>query len=147
MRIWMSCNNSEFKAHPTFEALQRFPRPVNSPAQMMDRAQKCHMRHERGLLLPALRKVGYIWCAVTCSFFSIILKHNCQVLKDLWVHKSSTLQNGYHHSPVFHTALWIDPIYLWLLSCTPSFLLPFTALRSCQIDFSEALILGCTSSK
>lgn len=79
----MSCHNSEFKAHPTFEALQRFPRPVNPPAWVTNDAQKHSMRHERGLLLPALRKVAAIWCAVTFSFFSTVLKHGRPALKDV----------------------------------------------------------------
>lgn len=105
-------SNLEFKAHPAFEALQRFPRPVPSPAQMMNGAQRYRTRCEGGILLPALRKLGFIWWAVTFSLFSIGGKHNCQVVKDVWVCKSSTFPNGYHHTPAFHPTFPTGAIYL-----------------------------------
>ena len=81
---------------------------------MINGAHRYLMSHKGKILLSAPRKLSCIWCAITFSLFSIVLKHDCQVLKDLWVHKLSTLWNGYHGSPILHPALPISPIYLWL---------------------------------
>lgn len=80
---------------------------------MINGAHRYLMSHEGKILLSNLRKLSCIWCAMAFPLFSVVLKHDCQVLKDLWVHKLSTLGNGSHHSPILHPALPISPIYLW----------------------------------